>query len=176
MIYAIGVAGNIVICNYFQIWTACRYFLFFWIGYKIRQHGISILYKISPIAWLLIQIVIFIVMKFIPKEGFYFTVLTIIWDIILYSVGAIMSFVVLQKIAMSINWQNNRIVKQLQAESMSIYLFHQQLIYFSIIFFNGLVGAYIHALINFLIALIGSLLIGKVLMSNKYSRFLVGEG
>lgn len=175
-IYALGVGGNMITSNYFQIWTACRYLLFFWIGYKIRQHGSSnILFAIPPIGWIVLDVAIFIVMKNIPNEGFFSTILLISGDLILYSIGAIMSFVVLQRSANLCDWSNNKLFTILKDRSMPVYLFHQQIIYFSIISLNGVVSAYVHAFLNFVIAIIVALIISSVLISNKYSRFLVGE-
>ena len=58
---------------------------------------------------------------------------------------------------------------------MPMYLFHQQIIYFTIYWLNGKVNPYLHAGINFVAALVGSFIISSILMRWKVTRFLIGE-
>ena len=44
--YGIGIIGNSIFPNIFQIWTAFRYIIFFLIGFKIRQNDNNLLRKI----------------------------------------------------------------------------------------------------------------------------------
>lgn len=58
---------------------------------------------------------------------------------------------------------------------MAMYLFHQQIIYFTISALNGVVNPWINAGVNFVAAIAGSLIISAVLMRWKATRFLIGE-
>lgn len=58
---------------------------------------------------------------------------------------------------------------------MAIYLFHQQIIYFTIIWLNGKVNPYLNAIVNFIVALVLSSLISTLLMRFKVTRVLIGE-
>ena len=58
---------------------------------------------------------------------------------------------------------------------MTIYLFHQQIIYVCLYALNGLVNPYIHATINFIVAMISSSIISLILMKFKSTRILIGE-
>lgn len=58
---------------------------------------------------------------------------------------------------------------------MIIYLLHQQVIYFTISFFYGAVNPYINMLINFVVSVSVSVILANVLISNEWTRFLVGE-
>lgn len=58
---------------------------------------------------------------------------------------------------------------------MPIYLFHQQVIYVCIFLLNGLINPYIHAALNFIVAMIVSLLISIMTMKFKWTKFLIGE-
>ena len=63
----------------------------------------------------------------------------------------------------------------LSKRSMPIYLFHQQVIYFTIIWFNGKVNPYINVAVNFIVAIVLSVIISSILMKFKVTRFLIGE-
>ena len=58
---------------------------------------------------------------------------------------------------------------------MAMYLFHQQIIHFTISALNGVVNPWINAGVNFVAAIAGSLIISAVLMRWKATRFLIGE-
>ena len=172
--FGIGFAGGIVLPNFFCIWTAYQFFPFFVLGMKVKQwkwieripgwlYGISDVFLFS--LWLLIHGGETTVVKF----------LTVCLEFVLHFVGALMSWSILQWIGDRINWRKNKVFSTLSKYSMPIYLFHQQLIYFTIIWLNGKVNAWINAGVNFVVALISSLLISMVLMYWKTTRMLIGE-
>lgn len=99
----------------------------------------------------------------------------IIIGLVLHLVGAIMVFVILQKIGNAFTWRENTLFGQLTIFSMTIYLFHQQIIYIVIACLNGKINPYVNAAINYFIAIIGSLIIGKILKKFKLTTFLIGE-
>lgn len=88
--------------------------------------------------------------------------------------GALMSFFVLQWLATKVNWKN-KLFRIFSKQSMAIYLFHQQIIYFTIIWLNGKVNPYLNAIVNFIVALVLSSLISTLLMRFKVTRVLIGE-
>lgn len=63
----------------------------------------------------------------------------------------------------------------LSKNSMTIYLFHQQIIYFTILWLNGKVNPYVNSFINFVVSLFLSSLISTMLMKFKVTRILIGE-
>ena len=176
ILYVAGIFGTKIIPNIFCIWTACRYILFFLIGFKIRQYGSDVLMKIPSLVWIAVHIGLFFLDKvfgkiggLIGKAGGFGT------SILLYVVGALTAFVILQKVASKINWKENKVFSLFNKNSMTIYLFHQQVIYFTLEAFNGLLNPYIHSLVN-LIASIGvSLIISAILRKFKVTRMLIGE-
>lgn len=89
--------------------------------------------------------------------------------------GALMAFFFLQWLAEKIKWKNNKFFMNLSKHSMTIYLFHQQIIYFTIIWLNGKVNPYLHSFVNFVVALMLSFLISTLLMKFKVTRILIGE-
>ena len=174
-LWGVGVVGGAVIPNVFMIWTACKYVSFFWIGFSIRKYGSSVLMKIPAVVWLIADIGVFAVSRFISGyDGAIFKILNMGVGYALNIIGSVMAFVVLQKIAYKINWEN-KFFGFLSKRSMGVYLFHQQVIYFTIYWLNGMINPYIHTGINFVIAIIVSLAITSVLLKFKVTRFLLGE-
>ena len=90
-------------------------------------------------------------------------------------IGAVMAFLVLQKLAGYIDWRQNKIIKGFSQISMPVYLLHQQLIYFSISIFNGHVNPYLNSIINVVFAIAGSAIITKLLYKVRVLRLLMGE-
>ena len=58
--------------------------------------------------------------------------------------------------------------------SMPIFLFHQQFIYWAIVLLNGVINPIINGIVNFIFAIAASLVISKLLLSNRVTRCLLG--
>ena len=95
--------------------------------------------------------------------------------VVLQSWGACMAFVVLEKLAKRVDWKSSKVFGFVSAKSMPIYLFHQQIIYFSVLLLNGKVSPYIHATLNFVFAFGGAILITVIFNKYQWTRFLIGE-
>jgi hypothetical protein len=176
IIYGIGIIGSSFIPNVFQVFRACAYLPMFWMGFKIRQYGSVFLRKIPVIVWIAVDIALFIIVQYIGDfDGALFTLLKLGFEFLLHIIGAIMSFIILQKLADRIDWKNSLLFGRLSKNSMTVYLFHQQIIYLLIYWLNGRLNPYVHAAVNFFGALLISLLISFVLMKTKWTRMLVGE-
>ena len=176
LLYGIGLILPRFIPNVFQISTALAYIPLFYIGFKIRQHNSFILRKIPLIVWIAIDILVFALTQYLSsKDGILFTLMHLGSNFILHIVGALMAFIVLQKIADKTNWKKSKIFGYLSKNSMIIYLFHQQVVYISLYSLNNLINPYIHATINFVVSMAVSLLFSFVLMEFKATRILIGE-
>lgn len=174
-LYGVGLVAGTKIPNYFSIFTALRYLSFFWLGFKLRQHGTSIVWKIPALLWILASVGLFALTRFLGgRSGIVFTVINIGLSFLTSVVGALMAFVVLQKLAVKIKW-NGTVFACFSKHSMVVYLLHQQVIYFFIYFLNGLVNPYLHAAINFVGAMSISLMLASVLLKFRATRFLIGE-
>lgn len=176
VIYGIGLVGSKVLPNVFQILTACQYLIFFWLGFKIRQYGSDTLMKIPSLIWIAVDVLLFILVQYL--SGFDATIIKLLnlgFTFLLHIVGALMAFVVLQKLANRVNWKESKVFSLLSKNSMPVYLFHQQVIYVFISLLNGMINPYLHAGINFIGAMAISLLISTLLMKFKWTRFLIGE-
>lgn len=171
-----GLIGGKVFPNVFCIWTACRYFIYFVIGFKIRQYGMGTVQRISPILWILLFVLLYVLMIYAGDYGGVLgKVLKPLLSIIVSTTGAVMAFVVLMELAGKVAWQNNKYFMAFSKKTMPIYLLHQQLIYVSISLFNGVVNPYFNAVINVVVALLGSYSLIFILYRSCYIRKLMGE-
>ena len=174
--YGIGLVGQLVLPNLFQIFRACMYMPVFWVGFKLCQYGTAWARRIPAWLWVLVQILVFVSAQYFAGfEGIIFTLVRMGINFVANIVGALMAFVVLQKLADKVNWKENKLFGFMSRMSMPVYLLHQQIIYVCIYFLNGLLNPYIHAGVNFLVAIVLSLGCAAVLMKYPITRFLIGE-
>lgn len=175
-IYGIGLVGTIVFPNIYQIFTACTYLPLFWLGFKIRQYGSRVLMEVSPIVWMVADVLLFGLVQYLSSFNVtFFKLLNLGLTFFLHIIGAMMAFVVLQKMANRFNWKESKMFMFLSKNSMPVYLFHQQIIYVFISLLNGMVNPYLNAVINFVGAMSISLVISTLLMKFKWTRLLMGE-
>lgn len=147
----------------------------FWIGFKIRQYGSNILYKVPIAVWIVVDVALFVVYKVVAMfDGIFFEMAKLGLLFILYVLGAMMSFFILQKLALKVQWEKSKVFALLSQNSMGIYLLHQQIIYFTISSFNGILPPCLNILINFVCALLGALFMSMVLKKNKWTRKMIG--
>lgn len=173
-----GTIGDGVLPNFFCIWTACSYIIFFYIGMRLRvkeENDEKLITELIPwYIWIIIDVVFFSSVN-IVNTGLFGGLYNEAMTIILHIVGAIMAWTVLQKLACIISFEDSAVFNLLSRYSMPMYLFHQQIIYFTVVWLNGKVSPWINAGVNFIVAITGSFLISTLLMRWKVTRFLVGE-
>ena len=174
MLYGIGIIGYKYIPNYFCIWTALEYVIVFYAGVRIWQGS-----KIDIVPWY-VWIAIDIVLYWFSQSYSFAsnvlgTILSISTFLLLHLVGAVMSYEVIQFISSKIDFNNNKIVKKFCETSMPVYLFHQQIIYLSILMFKDLVSVYFNIILNFCISIFVAYIIGRVLLKHRITRLLIGE-
>lgn len=59
LFYGLGVVGPRICDNYSQIWTICRYLIYFYIGFKFRQKGFEKLESVPCAIYLFIDFTLF---------------------------------------------------------------------------------------------------------------------
>lgn len=177
--YGIGMIGKLMLPNVFCFWTACQYLLFFFLGMRLRirdEIEKVKLFKQTPwFVWVVADILVFcatIALK--ERGGTIWSLLHVLMNLLLNVIGAIMAWTCLQTLAKAIPWKNNIILNKLSFYSMPIYLFHQQIMYFTITWMNGKVSPWINATVNFISALVCSYLISKILAKWKITRTYIG--
>lgn len=157
--------------HYFQIIMAMQFLSVFLVGYYMRKIEP---WKVPWIAWVVLDIVLFYVYEFLPRNVMALKLIHYGSGFFLHIIGGIMAFETLQVFACRIDWRRSKTLILLSSCSMPMYMFHQQIVYFSIAVFNGRIHPLIHAGINFLVAIVGSLLISVILMKWRTTRFLIG--
>lgn len=173
--YGVGFLGSLFATNVFMIWTALRYMPFFWLGFKLCQHGSRCVRKIPAVLWFIASILTNAFAQYLDGlDTNFFKLLKIFFSFASCVIGAIMAFVVLQKLADVIKW-DTKVFKFFSERSMGVYLLHQQIIFVCIYWLNGLVHPYLHVAINFIVSTVVSLSISTALMRFRITRFLIGE-
>ena len=178
--YGIGLIGKRILPNVFCIWTACQYLLFFFLGVRIwakEKRQEKLITDVLPwYCWVIADFFLLAgTMVVGQNSGALWSLLSSVFSLALHLVGAIMAWTTLQALANRVKWKDSNAFKTLSSYSMPIYLFHQQIIYFTIIGLNGKVNPWINAGVNFVVAIIGSYLISNILMRWNVTRFLIGE-
>lgn len=174
--WGIGLIGGRFFSNIFCIWIAFTYIPYFILGMKIREKKNCFLYKIPKLILIVIQMVLFCLWQSVVQKGeIVFKLLSLILQYSVHVFGALMSFFVLQWMAEKVNWRDNKFFAILSKQSMTIYLLHQQIIYYTISYFNGKVNPYFNVIVNFSVSLLVSSLLSTILMKYKWTRVLIGE-
>ena len=180
------ILGGIVVCglycfgvvvpSFYCLNSGLQYILCFYIGFMIRKLdlGNKLLYKIPSLIYLLIDILLFIGIELIGNhEEIIIKIGVLGLSVVLHIIGAVGAFVLLQRFTNRF-LQENKIVDFFSKHSMVIYLVHQQLIYCSIGWFNGIVPPLVLVLINFIFSLTVSTVFSGLMSKTKVTRFLVG--
>lgn len=174
--FGIGILGKYLWANLFCIWDAFTYLPYFVLGMKLREKGNYSLYRIPVWLYVIGEVILFAVWRILHGiEGTIWTIISMGVGYIVSIAGAIMIFFVLQRTATKVRWKESKVFMFFAKRSMPIYLFHQQIIYYTIIWFNGKINPYVNATLNFVISFGGAIIISSILMRFKFTRILIGE-
>ena len=161
--------------NYFQIAKVIQFILFFYLGGYIYINKDKISLKQSCVMTL-IFIITYVFNFYFNSLGTkkyhyiakFFLVISSLCEVSM--VYIIITYLVRKKLL-----NVNGIIYKLVCEyNFGIYLFHQQIIYFTIVLLNGKVYPALQVIISFSISLITSILMSKILKKFKYTRFMFG--
>ena len=178
--YLMGIVGRKAIPNVFCIWTAFQYMPLFFVGMRIRSKEERveklIIEQIPWYCWIIVDVIVFAGTRLVAAQnGLIWNIARMVLIFVLHVVGAIMAWALLNSMASHVHWKKSKMFIKLSTYSMPMYLFHQQIIYFTISWLNGKVNPWINAGINFVGAVAGALLISSIMMRWKVTRFLIGE-
>ncbi len=174
-LYVVGCVCERLFLDVFQIWTACMFLAYFWLGFYLRLRKNAFFWKIPSLVYVLGGVIAFLCLKMLENgSGLMFEIMVFGLNHFLGIYGALAAFILLQRLAGVIRW-DNRVFGFISGKNMIIYLFHQQFIYFTLRLLNGLVGPWLHACINFVFSLGCSLLLALLIQKSRVLSFLVGE-
>lgn len=180
LVYILGILGEHFGLNFYQIFTACKYLLYFYFGVLLYEKYLKTFLKIPSIIYIIIFLFLYICKEslLLVDYGKYlnFIILNIV-NIGVFSSGSIMGFVVLGRFGQNIkkretNYTKNLLCDFLEKYSFINYLFHQQIIYIIIDKLNGEVSSITLVFFNFFISLILSSIIGIFLSKIKITRYI----
>lgn len=163
--------------NYFSLGRGLQYILYFYTGFLIRKYKSEnkMLYKIPSFIYFITNFLLFIgVQTLKDREVVVIKILVFVMNVLLNITGAIGAFVILQRLANKF-LVKNKIICFLSKHSMVIYLVHQQLIYFTNGWFNGVVSPVILVFLNFSFSLLVSVLFSVLMHKTRITRFLIGS-
>lgn len=174
-------AGNIlpgVSPNVFQVFTAMKYILFFYVGYLIRKY----VPNIPPRSMTKIGGLLFVcnVSLFAFREAFSFDghiILRMVKSFVSNACelsGAIMAFFLLSSLAANSMIRKNIFFESLSKVSFPIYLFHQQIIYILLWSFAKNLNPFVMSMICFIGSLLMSWGIGILMNKSKLTRIIIG--
>lgn len=174
--YSVGIVAGKILANIFCIWTSLRFLTFFIMGMKINEKFDKKLKNISIYFYIILHSALFIGVTLISsKTGIIYNILNLGFTYLMNLAGSLMAFYVLRDISAKFDWQNSKLFNILSNKTMIIYLFHQQIIYFTIILLNGKIPPLLNMLVNFITAMFISYIISVLLLKNNTTRMLVGE-
>lgn len=170
--YVVGYILFLKSINHFQIATSFQYLLYFWLGFYLRIFHIKGRYRLTKPSVLILVVFIHVVAYLLFLSPFIHGKAII--QIFLNVYGSLMAFVVLIGLGQHIKW-GGRFLQMIKGNSFTMYLFHQQIIYFSLYLLNGLLYPELHAVVNFIFSFGISLIISILLNKYKLTRILLGN-
>lgn len=169
--YGIGVI--LPLPNFWNIRTGFQYMPIFYVGFLMREFGTDLIRRAPKIVYVLIDLLLFWLSAIVlaVRSSFVMKVAGLGIDFALHIVGAVMAFLILQEIVKRVH---GKWLDGLSRYSMTMYLVHQQLIYFTIVWLNGKVVPILQVVLNFSFSFGISLLVAWLVSKNKFTRFLFG--
>lgn len=159
----------------FQIAKSVQYVLYFYLGGFIYYHRDKISMKQTII--MAISAAVFYagicLMEMMNNNVAYYAVFVIKPIVSILEVSSIY-YVFTRFVDKGIAKTTGKFYRLLEANSFGIYLFHQQIIYFTIVWFNGVVHPIIQAALSFVIATCISLAMSIVLKKWRVTRVMFG--
>lgn len=174
--YGIGMIGIHYRLDYFMVCSGLMFFPFFVMGYKLRQEHSHLLFRFNPVFLIITDLTLFMGMFIFNGylTGIYKSVY-FIYRFFLNLFGAFSAFSILVQLFSQYRWGKVPIFNYLSKRTMIIYLFHQQVIYFFIIWLNGAVPPLIHGIINLIGTIFITLIISEIVLKIKILRYLTGN-
>ena len=107
LLYGIGIYGNKVLPNAFQIWTACQYVYVFWLGFQMRKHRQKILHKGVCLGITLAYVGLFC-LSYLIDASCWPSILRIMYNnaikLLLHGSGAVAAFLLLHEIGRRVHF------------------------------------------------------------------------
>ncbi len=174
ILYIIGYMFENSSFNFFQIFTGMKFLFFFTLGHFLYKYR-TVFFNDKRISLSNLKFLIFLLALNLYAYFLYLSDVLGFKTLLLLFLNIEGSIAVMSILMLLGNRVDpyNKIYKTIKDNNFAIYLLHQQIIYFSLYFFNGYIFPYAHAILNFVISSFLSLLISIYLRRYKYVRLYV---
>lgn len=189
LLYAVGISFvapivSALVGNILQLASAFQYLPVFCAGYAFRAGETRRFWSKGPAFWIIVDLVLFFVWSNVEcAEGFAPSIISNIILLPLRLAGCAVALSVLGTLNLFIktgfrNWRmRNRVVKILESDSLGVYLFHQQIIFFVLSKLNiPSAPPMVVATACFFISMTISIGLSEVLSLSKRTKWIVGKG
>ena len=156
----------------FQLHHIIEYILFFYFGGYLFYNKERIKYRQFIISIMMVFF-LFGASIYLNKIDGIIKIINVFISSIISLLEIIIIYVICTLISNRVSL-NNKFYKIIEKHSFGIYLFHQQIIYFTIVTFNGIVSPFIQILLSFCISITISLILSYLLEKNKYTKAALG--
>mgnify|MGYP000763650597 CR=1 FL=1 len=178
IVLAVFYAGMILgnhIPNVFQVFTGTYYLPYFFAGFCMRKYEVKIcrIENLMLAMAIVCNLAIFFLSYSISHQGLFGTLMTLIGLPVMRLSGAIMAFLILDRLAHIIPW-NNKFGRFLCTASFPIYLFHEQIIYFFAPYLGESFGPIISMISVFIIAMVITSILSGILMKRPFTKAILG--
>ena len=164
--------------NYFQISRSILYISYYYLGCYLAKRRIenNLQFNLKKsIIILLSCIIVYIIFQFIQNYNIKLINVTIDYIMNFISLLEVYAIYVLSNIFFnSLKIKKRKVCSALETNGMGIYIFHQQLIFLTILLLNGRVHPIIQVLLSWIICLSISTIISMILKKNKRIKFALG--
>ena len=167
--YAIGLWGSRRYLNVFQIWTALKYIVFFYIGFYLRKKQNNFLYSIPWFAYFLVHLGSFLVVFYGSPSQKMGDVLTFVCNI----AGALAVIMLLNRCDAD-KLCKHVLYQFMKRHNLVMYCFHQQLVYISLTLFSHKLPNPLLVVVNFVFATLVSGLIAVIISKLRICKTVYG--
>lgn len=181
MIFIVSVIGR-MLPNLLNLSNAIYFSIFFYLGYIIRGgefKKIKVMRTLVTLGLFVLHLLAYIVELYLTSLNIIFLikVLDILIEIISGIFGTLFFYCLITGlIRKKPKMAENKVMKVLNDESFSIYLFHSPILYIVLYLFDDkIVKPYILVLISFVCCLFGSLIISYCIQKSGRLNFVVGK-
>lgn len=174
VLYCFGIAlGKLLPVNFWQIATGFQYAPFFLVGYVFRRRNTDCFWAVSPLLFASLDAALLLFETLALSLGGVGHVMAAVLALLAKFMGVALALSLLPMLSKPMNNLTGGI---LERDSLTVYLFHQQLVWVVLLYLNqpGIPPVLV-AVAAFAFSMGVSLLIAELLGRFKVTRFLLGQ-
>lgn len=174
LIFCLGIVFGKLLGSYFQISAALQFFLYFWIGTQLYRKPDNLFARISPVILIITYITCLLLSKYIIGSNAIYKLINLALHLSSNIIGALAAFYVLLWVAERVKYQESKVYLFFEKYNFTMYMIHQQIIYFFLDALNGKCKPVLAVIIIFVFVSLISGVIAWFLGKNKIIARFVG--